>query len=251
LIFGHAAQDGLRAALLAKEGMQGPAAPLEGKYGFASLYASRPHLPSLTASLGQRFHVESLGYKPYPCGVVISPAVDAAIAWHRTHGADPPSIEQVFMRVHPSAMSLGFRRHPTSVLEAKVSLFHWVSVALLRGRAGIAEGEMSTVHDPAIVGLRDVIHVESDASLTAQAASLSVVSREGLRHTVDIDHCKGSVANPMTDDDIADKFFGQAALRMTRDAAARLIDTCWHVDELEDVSAISRLCQAYETGTKH
>jgi 2-methylcitrate dehydratase PrpD len=242
LIFGHAAQSGLRAALLAQQGLGAPVAPLEGQYGFAALFASHPHLPYLTESLGRRFHVEALGYKPYPCGVVISPAVDAAMQWRRTEATDPEGIAQVTVRAHPSAMAFGFRRHPASVLEAKVSLFHWVAVALAHGRAGLAQGQQAAIDDALVVRLRDLIHVDSDPAITSEAASLTVVLRSGTRQTVELAHCKGSVANPMSDDDITDKFRGQAELRLPRDAASRALERCWHVDVLEDVSEISRLC---------
>jgi 2-methylcitrate dehydratase PrpD len=244
LIIGHAAQTGLRAALLAQQGLSAPLAPLEGKYGFASLYATQAHLPYLTESLGTRFEVEALGYKPYPCGVVIHPALDAALAWHATHGRNGASIERIHLRVHPSAQALGFRRHPTSALEAKVSLYHWIAAALSLGRAGIAEGQPAVIDEPIVVRLREIIEVESDSALTPEAAVLSLNLKSGEQQTISIDHCKGSVSNPMSDEDLCEKFRGQAHLQLQPAQASRLLENCWQIEQLPNAAEIARLAQA-------
>ena len=243
LIFGHAAHVGLRAALLAKGGLNAPVAALEGKYGFTSLYARRAHLPYLTSSLGARFEVESLAYKPYPCGIVIHPSVDAAIDWHRTQGPDSAAIRTVTVRTHPSALALGFRRHPMGVFEAKVSLCHWIAAALARGRAGIAEGDHAAIADPAIVRLREIVEVQSDSTLGPDAAVMTVTSNNGQQHTIAIEHCIGSVDNPMSDADLDAKFHGQAQLSIARECAQPLLERCWKVDQLNDVAEIVRLAR--------
>ena len=178
LIFGHAAQTGLRAAILAQHGLTAPSAALEGKYGYASLFATQSHLAYVTDSLGTSFEVEALAYKPYPCGVVIHPAVDAALEWYGVHRSGSARIERVFIKAHPDAMALGFRRHPAGVLEAKVSLCHWVAAALSHGRASIAEGQQEAIDDPAVAHVRNVIEVESDRALGSDAAVMTVVARE-------------------------------------------------------------------------
>jgi 2-methylcitrate dehydratase PrpD len=244
LIFGHAAQCGLRAAILAREGLSGPAAPLEGSYGFAKLFAAKPHLDHLTDQLGQRFEIEALAYKPYPCGVVIHPAVDAALAWHRSSGRSAAAIERVNLRAHPSAVALGFRRHPAGVLEAKVSFCHWVAAALALGRAGLADGQQQAIAEPAIARLRDLIEVEGDASTAADAVTMTVLLKGGERQPIAIPHAKGSVANPMSDGDLDEKFRGQVQLHLSEQQAARLLEHCWGVDEMQDAAALARLARA-------
>lgn len=240
-IFGHAAQSGLRAAILAQHGLDGPLTPLEGKYGFSSLFSSTPHLAYLTESLGAQFEVEALAYKPYPCGVVIHPSLDAALAWHNAEGPAATSIAKVELRVHPSALALGYRRHPASVLEAKVSLYHWVAAALVLGRAGIAEGQEGVIADPQVVLMRDAIQMQSDTALDADSAVLTVTMKDGQEKIIAITQCKGSIANPMSDDDLSEKFEGQAALQLAPEKVAQLLMTCWRVDQLRDVAEIARL----------
>jgi 2-methylcitrate dehydratase PrpD len=243
MLFGHAAQSGLRAALLAQRGLSAPAAPLEGQYGYLSLFARAAHPAYLTEALGLRFEVEALAFKPYPCGVVIHPSVDAALSWRNTVAASGHDIQNVQLTTHPSAVALGFRRHPANELEAKVSLCHWVAVALALGRAGLAEGREALIDEPEVMRLRECIAVVGSESLQPDAATMTVTLASGQRHTVSIDHCIGSVTHPMSDKALGDKFKGQAALHFSGEEAVELLSACWAVDARADVATIAHLCR--------
>lgn len=238
LIFGHAAQCGLRAALLARDGITAPSSPLEGKHGFASLFANRAHLPYLTDSLGEQFEVEALTFKPYPSGIVIHPAVDAALEWYRTAREESTAIDEIRLHAHPSALALGSRRHPANPLEAKVSLCHWIAAALRYGRASLAEVGESVIAEPEVGRLRDVIELVDDPTQTAESALLTVTERDVPPRTISIEHCKGSIANPMTDEDLTEKFRGQAHLSLSAQRTSELLENCWRVDQLADVASL-------------
>jgi 2-methylcitrate dehydratase PrpD len=244
MIFGNAAHSGLRSALLARQGLSAPTSALEGQHGFAMLFASHPHLPYLDHALGDRFEVELLGYKPYPCGVVAHPSVDAALEFHRTAKSEDGELIGARLQVHPSALALGDRRHPTNVLEAKVSLYHWAAVALERGQAGIREGQQDAIDAPAIRHLRDLIVAESDPSLAPEAAILTVRFAGGRQVQRSVNHCRGSLANPMSDADLAEKFLGQAGLHLAPAQAAEALAACWRIDALPNAAHVVGLCRA-------
>jgi 2-methylcitrate dehydratase PrpD len=79
----QAAQTGLRAALLAQAGFTSSATPLDGGYGFLSVFSDVPDLDALAGGLGQRFDLLRNTYKPYPCGIVIHPIIDACLNCER------------------------------------------------------------------------------------------------------------------------------------------------------------------------
>ena len=81
----HAAQTGLRAALLAEQGITSSLISLEGKYGFLSVFAEQPDVAALTGDLGERFEILRNTYKPYPCGIVIHPIIDACLQLRREY----------------------------------------------------------------------------------------------------------------------------------------------------------------------
>ena len=82
------AQTGLRAAVLAERGFTASPAALEGRYGFLEVFAEAPHVPSLADGLGERFEILRNTYKPYPCGIVIHPIIDACLQLRREHAID-------------------------------------------------------------------------------------------------------------------------------------------------------------------
>jgi 2-methylcitrate dehydratase PrpD len=243
LIFGHAAQSALRSVLLAREGLSAPIEPISGKYGYASLFARPAHLPYLTDLLGRRYEIEALTFKPYPCGVVIHPSIDAALQWRRARDRGSESIETVQLRVHPDALKLGYRRHPANALEAKVSLCHWTAAALALGRATLAEVETGAIEDAEITRLRGIIELQSDEALAQEACILNVTSKSGEQETITIERCKGSISNPMSDDDLIEKFLGQAHLTLSPMKASRVMRACWDIDKLADAGQIVQLAR--------
>jgi len=72
LIFGRAAQSGVRAAVLAFGGFTGPRGSLEHPHGFGTVFAHNPNLLALVEGLGEQFELLKITYKPYPCGHVIA-----------------------------------------------------------------------------------------------------------------------------------------------------------------------------------
>src|SRR5262245_51104612 len=74
-----AGQSGLRAALLAKGGFTATQSVIEARYGLAQCFAQAPHLAYLTDGLGSHWEILANTYKPFPCGIVIHPLIEAAL----------------------------------------------------------------------------------------------------------------------------------------------------------------------------
>src|SRR6201992_153940 len=77
---GWAAQSGLRAALLGRAGFFGPRTVLEGVHGLFNGFAHTTHgnYAALTSDFGQRWVIDTLAFKPYPCGTMAQPYIDCA-----------------------------------------------------------------------------------------------------------------------------------------------------------------------------
>src|SRR5690606_35058330 len=99
LMTAHGAQTGLRAAILAERGFTSSEAALEGPNGFLDVFAEQSDLEALGEDLGARFEILRNTYKPYPCGVVIHPIIDACLELRRTHAMDAADIASVSARV--------------------------------------------------------------------------------------------------------------------------------------------------------
>ena len=239
---GHAARSGLFAAQLAAKGFTNIETSLEGAKGFAHVYADPPNLAAGTAGLGTDFEVMRNAYKPYPCGIVIHPQIDACLEIAATPGFDPHAIERVELTVNPLTLTLCDRPDPQDSMQAAVSLYHWTAAALMHRRAGLDEGVDAMVRDPDMIALRRRIKAIPDATLDRAEARAAIYLKDGRCLTAHVTECRGSLARPMTEAELQEKFLSQVARHRSAGKAAHLADLCWNLPALTDVG--TELCDA-------
>src|ERR1700731_4803414 len=92
---GKAAQNGALAALLAERGFDSSQEIIEGKRGFCRIYSDEAAPERLTAGLGERWLIETNGHKPYACGVVLHPLIDAVVALRERERIDAASVDAI------------------------------------------------------------------------------------------------------------------------------------------------------------
>jgi 2-methylcitrate dehydratase PrpD len=236
----NAGQVGLRAAHLAAAGVTSSRTAIEARYGFAECFSLSPHLGHVTVGLGQHWDILGNTYKPYPCGIVIHPLIDAALDIAREEKSGADAIAKVAIRANPVAMALCWRRHPKDELEAQVSLYQWVAAALARGRAGIPEGTDAAVADPVIAALRDRIEVETDAAIPHDGAEMTVTLGNGRAVSRSIRNCIGSRGRPMTDAELDAKFRLAAESILPSDRTDALLKSVRGVESLADAAVLAR-----------
>jgi 2-methylcitrate dehydratase PrpD len=236
----HAGQVGLRAAYMAQGGVTSSAVSLEHRYGFMQCFAQTPHYDYLTAGLGEHFEVLGNTYKPFPCGIVINPLIDASLQLKAAHKIDAAAIERVDMKASAGALALCDRRQPKDEFEGQVSLYHWVAAAFVHGRASIAEGSDAAIHDPVLTAFRERIFAVATPGIAIDEVDMTVTMKDGKTHKLHLRDCIGSKGRPMTDKDLERKFEQLAEGTLPRDKAQKLIADCWRMDELPDATAITQ-----------
>jgi hypothetical protein len=117
-----AGQSGLRAALLAKGGFTATQSVIEARYGLAQCFARTPHLAYLSDGLGTHWEILANTYKPFPCGIVIHPLIEAALEIAREQKTSAGTVARVEIIANPAAMALCYRRHRKDEMEGHVSL---------------------------------------------------------------------------------------------------------------------------------
>jgi len=133
---GRAAQNGMVSALLAQAGFTASEVAIEGFDGWGQAVSTRHDWGQVVDGLGERWELALNTYKPFACGIVSHPAIDAAIQLRNANGLQPDAIQSVDLRVHPLVLNLMGKTAPASGLEGKFSIFHAVAVALVTGRGG-------------------------------------------------------------------------------------------------------------------
>lgn len=241
---GNAARNGLLAALLAEQGFDGPAQPLEGERGFLRVAADTPDPEAVTRDLGMRWELENNTYKPYPCGVVLNPVIEACLALSRDARLTAGGLERiaaVTLTGHPLLRQRTDRPLASTGRESQVSARHAVAVVLARGRAGLAEFSDEAVHEPALRALGAKVRVKDDARCSVDAVEVSIEMVDGEVIVQRVDAARGSLARPLTDQDLEDKLRGLCRHGGSGCEPQPLIDALWRLDDVRDAGAVMSL----------
>lgn len=237
---GRAASNGLFAALLAAQDFTSSQGMLEAKRGWAHTISTKQDFAQITEGLGSRYEAALNTYKPFACGIVIHPALDAAIQLRNQYQLKPEQIAEVRLRVHPLVLELTGKKTPTTGLEGKFSIYHSVAIALIQGAAGERQYSDQAVQDPAVVALRAKVVATVDPAIKPQQVDMTVVLKDGRELHQYIQHAIGSVEVPMTDAQLEAKFSDLAEGILPRQQTQALIDTCWKVEQLADAGQLAR-----------
>jgi 2-methylcitrate dehydratase PrpD len=236
---GRAAQNGMTAALLAARGFTSSVQALEAKRGWLNVLSTRHDSAEITEGLGTRYEILANSYKPFACGIVIHPTIDACVQLRKREGISPDSIRSVALRVHPLVLELTGKTEPQSGLEGKFSVYHAASIALIEGAGGEQQFSDRAVCDPVVIGLRRRVRATVDSTLAPDAATVTLTLADGRVLEERIEHAVGSLARPMTDTDLETKFSGLAEASLGAARMRRLLDLCWRVGELDDVGVVA------------
>jgi 2-methylcitrate dehydratase PrpD len=224
---GRAAATGVEAALLAEQGFTGPTEPLAGRRGMAALMAAEVDWTPF-GDLGSRWLVESNALKPYSCGIVSHPVIDAGRKL-RADGIDPGRLETVTLEVHPRVLDVMGVTEPETGLQSKFSVYHCFAVGLVRGAGSPAEFSGEAAVDPQIQQMRKLVTIVLDSTLAPDSCRLTATLVGGEKIEFTIEHATGSASAPMTDDELRAKVVGLAA---RLDDPGRLWDVAWRLDEI-------------------
>ena len=240
---GRAAQNGLAAALFAQAGLTSAETAIEGRRGFANVLSTTVDLAKCIEGLGERHELLGNTYKPFACGLVIHPVIDGCIRL-RAEGVRADDVQSIELRVNPLVVELTGKTAPTSGLQGKFSVFHSAAVALIDGDGGEAQFADTRVNDAAVVLLRGKVRAEVDPALAMEAAQIRVTLRDGTRRSVAIDHCIGSLRQPLTDDQLDRKFTAQCVPVLGAQRTADALACLRRIQALDDVRACALACAA-------
>ena len=235
---GRAAQNGYSSAILAQSDFTAGERSIEGPRGFAAVQASKYDLSKITDGLGTDFQIRYNAYKPYPCGLVVHPAIDGCIDLYRDYHPAPETIKNVRVRVAPLVMDLCNKKDITRGLEGKYSIYHSSAVGLVRGKAGLQEYTDDAVNDPSVKGVRERVVAISDSSITEDQAHIEVELNDGRKLVRFIEQSLGNVHRPLSDKQLEEKLRDQCTLTLSDRDVDRLIELCWKIDKLDDVSDV-------------
>ncbi|MGQ7791542.1 MmgE/PrpD family protein [Faunimonas sp. B44] len=248
---GWAAQAGIRAALLGKHGFLAPRSVIEGEHGFFFAFAApgiERRYGELTDGLGERFHMESIAFKPYACGTMTQPFIDCAIRLAEG-GVRAEDVEDVLCRVgegtvHRLWEPLAEKRRPSTPYSAKFSVPYCVAVGLVDRAAGLGQFTEARIADPALLALTGKVRYEIDPDdeyPRNYSGDVTVRLRDGSERRVRQPHMRGGAREPLSEAEILSKFDANLAFGGLAEAGAELRALCERLFEMDDLSALGRI----------
>jgi len=237
---GAAARAGLMSALLASQGFTASPKALEAPRGFMQTVSTKNDWNEITSELGQRFEISFNSYKPFACGIVIHPSIDAC-AQLRAQGVTPEQVERIELKVHSLVLELTGKKEPADGLQAKFSVYHGCAAGLTFGRAAEEEFSDDIVNRADMVALRRKVVATVDDSISEASADVTAVLKDGRRVHVFVEHAIGSLQNPMTDGNLEAKFHGLSDAVLGAAQTSELINACWKIGTAASVGALVAL----------
>ena len=237
---GGAARAGLMSALLASKGFTASPKALEAPRGMMQTVSTKNAWGEITGELGQRFEISFNSYKPFACGIVIHPSIDAC-AQLRAQGVTPEQVERIELKVHSLVLELTGNKEPQDGLQAKFSVYHGCAAGLTFGCAAEDEFSDEVVTRADMVALRRKVVATVDDSIAEASVDVTAVLKDGRRVHVFVEHAIGSLQNPMTDANLEAKFHGLSDPILGAAQTSALIKACWAVGKAANVAALVAL----------
>ena len=249
---GHAAQMGVRAALLADAGFSADDAVFEGDIGYGRVMTPGGDYDSteITADLGETWGVDDIGYKPYPSGVITHAAMDALRDVVEREGLTPEDVETVRVTLDEAADEMLIHADPDDALQAKFSIEFCLAAILREGDAGVREFSDEYVADPRTREVMALVERGFEPTIfggefAGYGARVTVTTTTGEQYEGIERKAPGSPDNPLSEDRLEAKFHQCAEPAIDAERSTAVADA---VANLDEDGALDRLLESVTTG---
>jgi 2-methylcitrate dehydratase len=246
--FANAARNGVFAALLAAEGMTGPAPIFEGELGIMKLLTG----PFELAALGGKdrpFMITQTYIKFWPAEYHSQSAIDAALQL-RSEIGDLAKIASIDIDTFDAAVDIigkdPEKWRPKTRETADHSLPYCTAVALMDGEVTATQFDDKHLADPKLLSLVAKIKLHRSAELSARYPRgipnrLVVTMADGHKLTREVEFPRGHAQNPMTDAEVEQKFRSMVESRYGKNRADEILAACWQLEKLKRPTELLKL----------
>jgi 2-methylcitrate dehydratase PrpD len=238
---GPAARNGVTAAFMAKLGFTGADSIFEGERGFLCAFAGGKNGSELIHRLGAPYDLR-IEFKPYSCARPIHNAIDCALDIRNRHAPRIEAIQSIVVRRHPDWSEYHRNAMPRTYHEAQVSLPYSVAIALIEGNALLGQYTDRKVLDKTVRRLMSNIRIQTDARLPRGVSCyMTIKLKSGKNYSSQIDDPKGSIENPMSDEELRGKFEALAVPVVGVVRASRIADMVMRIERCSNIGDLMRL----------
>ena len=245
---GWAAHSGVLAAELAKDGFTGPATIIEGKFGFLHGYSQESDPEAVLKNWSTPWEVMNSSIKPHACCRYKQGPIDCIMEIMESQELRAEEIERVDIAILDAGFDLVAepveqKMDPMSVVDAQFSMPFGAALAILRKDAFLDRYQMNEINDPEIREFMKRIRCLRDPELNNDfprkwPARVVVHTTDGRNFEHRLDHPKGDPENPLSWDEVIDKFTTLAAEVLPLSQCRKIITLVRNVDQLEDITEL-------------
>jgi 2-methylcitrate dehydratase len=246
--FANAARNGVFAAILAAEGMTGPAPIFEGEVGIMKLLTGPFELGPLGGA-SQPFMMTKTYIKFWPAEYHSQSAIDAALQL-RKEIDDIRSVTSIDIHTFDAAVDIigkdPEKWRPRTRETADHSLPYCTAVALADGRVTLAQFDPARFTDPGLLEVVSKVQVKRDKTLSARYPRgipnrIDITLNNGRKLTREVEFPRGHAENPMTDAEVEEKFRTLVEPRYGKEKATRALSRFWDLDTVKGAAELVEL----------
>jgi 2-methylcitrate dehydratase len=247
-----ATQSGVLAALLAEKGYSGPEHVMEGKEGLTHCFGPAWKLNLLTDGLGDSWRITQCGMKFFPTEALTHAPISAVLELVKDNDLHPEQVLKIQIRSLARAadiLSDPSKYDPRTKETADHSLPYVIAAALADRQVTPAQFTMEKIMDPKIRAQLSKVEVVADPEIekvfpALQRVIVNITTRDGRTFTRQLDYPKGDPRNPLTDQEVEEKFAALAEDVLSTRAQKKLKDAIWNLEKIGSVSKLMALMKA-------
>jgi 2-methylcitrate dehydratase len=247
-----ATQSGVFAALLAQKGYSGPEHVIDGKEGLAHVFKPEWKLDLLTEGLGESWRITQCGMKAFPTEALTHTPISATLDLVKGNDLHPDEVEKIQIRSLARAadiLSDPSKYDPHTKETADHSLPYVIAAALVDRQVTPTQFTMQKIMDPKIREQLNKVEVVADPEIekvfpALQRVIVQIQTRDGRSFDKQLDFPKGDPRNPLTDQEIEEKFSALSEGVLSQPAQKKLKDAVWSLERVGSVSNLMALMEA-------
>jgi len=227
---GKAAMNGVISAMLAELGASSPPDVLGHPKGYLAAYSLEPRPEAVVAGLGSDWEILRNGFKPYPSILASHSPIGATLAIATNHAVPVERIRSVEVRTYATVKSHFSNKAVETTMAARLSVPYCVAVALTDREVGQAQFAPERFGDPRVRSVLEKVEIVVDPELSPLypekfPARVIVTLDDGTRFEETFLYPKGDPANPLTTEELVQKFRRNAAGVLPDEHTERLLAT--------------------------
>ncbi len=247
-----ATQSGVLAALMAEKGYTGPEHVVDGKEGLTHCFGPEWKLNLLTDGLGESWRITQCGMKFFPTEALTHAPISAVLDLVKENDLHPENVEKIQIRSLARAadiLSDPSKYDPHTKETADHSLPYVIAAALAERQVTPAQFTMQKIMDPRIRAQLKKVEVVADPEIekvfpALQRVIVNITTTDGRLFTRQLDYPKGDPRNPLTDQEVEEKFAALAEGVLSPGAQKKLKDAIWNLEKIASVSKLMVLMKA-------